>query len=654
MKTTALFCTAAAVLCVALRSASAQQSIDTPILSSDQNFRDVAGIAPSMGGSGSPDQTSNGGVMRMGTFYRSEALTQLTLGDWTILSGLNIGLDIDLRTPGEITGTPSIMAPNAGADWVPNGASYLNVNIYGSTNPPPTDNVTTPGQALTYMTNTYRGFASDTGEMANFRTVLLALANEEAAALFHCSGGKDRTGWTAMLLQTIAGVPSNTIMQDYLATNQYMAASIAAALSKIPVADQPTMLILLGVQREFLEAGIAEAIHKYGSLYDYLTQGVGLTLADIYVLRAKLVYFATLPGQTGMVGNAAAGAALLNSLQNSPLSGHYTGFNYYLQSAIAAGTLGGVETQAGGQVHADSASFLLRQSQWVDGAIGTNANGRDLDAGKTRLWLAGTGGYFTSEGGAGIATSTERTAGSIIGATYRIDRRTSIFGGVGYNWGGVGSASGSTNMDTGLATFGVRFGLDTLDSGPFVAARAHVGWVDYRSTRMLAGGLGTAQGHTGGGVASTRADLGTVVRWGEFTFTPQAGIRVAHVGLDGCNESGSDLALAVDANRHTATTAVLDLDVALNAQTFDGWTIAPSATAGIEVALDSPGIASSASIYGFTVSQTAAYDSRHLTRLGLAMTAQRDAFTVRAGINGVVGSSSSSGVDARMSLGYRF
>ncbi len=56
-----------------------------------------------------------------------------------------------------------------------------------------------------------------------------------------------------------------------------------------------------------------------------------------------MVDYPALPGQSGFVGNAAAGAALLNELQNSPLSGAYTAFNYYLQSAIDAGTLGGVQ-----------------------------------------------------------------------------------------------------------------------------------------------------------------------------------------------------------------------------------------------------------------------------------------------------------------------
>ena len=78
-----------------------------------------------------------------------------------------------------------------------------------------------------------------------------------------------------------------------------------------------------------------------------------------------------------------AGAAqLLLQLQNSSLSGNYTAYNYYLQSAIDAGTLGGVESTVGGQVHADAASYLLRQDALIDRAAAPYTSGADLKTGQ--------------------------------------------------------------------------------------------------------------------------------------------------------------------------------------------------------------------------------------------------------------------------------
>ena len=40
-------------------------------------------------------------------------------------------------------------------------------------------------------------------------------------ALFHCTTGKDRTGWAAAALLSLLGVPEDVIFQDYLRSNDY-------------------------------------------------------------------------------------------------------------------------------------------------------------------------------------------------------------------------------------------------------------------------------------------------------------------------------------------------------------------------------------------------------------------------------------------------
>ena len=411
---------------------------------------------------------------------------------------------------------------------------------------------------------------------------------------------------------------------------------------------------MLGVQQSFLQAGLDQVITSYGSLNAYLIQGLGLTQADIYVLRAKMVYYSTLPGQSGFSGNAAGGAALLNALQNSPLSGHYTSYNYYLQSAIDMGTLGGVETQVGGQVHADAASYLLRQPLWVDGAITPYTSGRDLGVGQTRIWLAGLGGYFGSDGRAGAASSTERSAGSVIGGTYRIGDQASAYLGLGNILGSVGSAGASADVNTALATIGGRYGFSTLEAGPYVAARANVGWVDYQSKRALGGGLGTTQGNTKGAVYGGGADVGDVIRLAPFTITPQVGVRVTQVTLGSFDESGSELALGVNRIKHTSSNVLADLDVSLDPQKLDDWTIAPAVAVGYERALGNPQVESTGTLYGFNVSQYSAYDSQYLMKVGLAVTAQHGAFTVKAGVNAIRAADASSGINAQLFIGYKF
>src|SRR6266545_4472656 len=39
--------------------------------------------------------------------------------------------------------------------------------------------------------------------------------------LFHCSAGKDRTGWLSAVLLELLGIDRSVIVKDYLATNGY-------------------------------------------------------------------------------------------------------------------------------------------------------------------------------------------------------------------------------------------------------------------------------------------------------------------------------------------------------------------------------------------------------------------------------------------------
>jgi protein-tyrosine phosphatase len=641
-----------AMLCLSVVRALAQQAISTPILMSDQNFRDLAGIAAQYGGTGYADTTSNNGVMRTGVFYRSAALT-LDSADLAAISTLHIGLDVDLRTPSEI---------NLAPDVIPSGATYVIVNIYSTAAPPPAPSTSSAAASVAYVVDQYQQFVTDPNQRAAYRSVLIDLANASDAAVFNCSAGKDRTGWAAVILQSIAGVAPATIMNDYLASNLYSAANINSTLAMAraqagggTAGDQAVAALapLLQVQPGYLQAGLNQVIASYGSMNAYLIDGLGLTQADIYVLRAKMVDYLTLPGQSTLVGNAAAGAALLNALQNSPLSGHYTAYNYYLQSAVDAGTLGGVETKIGGQLHADAASYLLLQPVWIDAAIAPYADGRDLGEGQKRIWLAGIGGYLGTEGGAGVANSYARSAGEVVGVTYRVDPRSSVWLGIGGDWGSVGSAGANATVNTVLAAIGGRYSFAGLQAGPYVAARANAGWVDYQSQRPLGGGLGTAKGNTTGDVFGVQVALGDVIPLAQFTVTPQAGVRVSHAALNGFNESGSELALNVDGITHTSSDLVAGLDVALGPRRFDDWIISPAVSFGYEQALDNPQIKSTGRIYDYAVQQYSAYHSHYLMKAGLGVGAQREAFTVKAEVNALHGDGSS-GINGQLSIAYRF
>jgi protein tyrosine/serine phosphatase/uncharacterized protein YhjY with autotransporter beta-barrel domain len=629
------------VLSLSITAAHAAETVplDTPRLKGMDNFRDVAGTT-------SAYSTAHDGTMRAGVFYRANAVTP-TASDLATLNSLGIKAVYDLRTPSEIAATPDTML---------SGATWQNIDIIGSTTSGA--NITTvslksAADAIAMMEQTNRAFVSDAGMRGQFGKLFNELASVDAAQLFHCTAGKDRTGWTAAVLQSIAGVDNATIMANYLATNDYTAARVAATLKAMPASMAAVYEPLLGVQASYLQAGLDEVTAQYGSMDNYLKQGLGLSQETIYVLRGKLVEYNSLPGQAGLIGNAAAGAELLRQLQNTNLSGTYSAYNYYLQSAIDAGTLGGVESQVGGQVHADAASYLLRQNAMIEQAAAPFASGSDLKVGQYRLWTTALAGYLGTDGSAQADSSNEHSQGLMVGITQRFSEQLSARGGFGYSKGTVGGAGGEADTDFTFLNVGARYGFTSLEQGLFLDANASAGYIDYDSKRDLGGGLGTAKGDTHGNLTGATVALGYRAPINGMTFEPSLGLRISHLDLNGFTEKGSELSLDVDDNSATRRSAVANLNVAFAPVAMGAWQLVPGVQVGYERTLGDNQVDSQSHLLGLDIEQRAAFDNRDQFSGGVNLMANLGALSFGAEM-GANGGGDSHGFNGGLKASYAF
>lgn len=604
------------------------------------NFRDIAGTTTAYG-------TTHDGTMRAGVFYRANALTP-TASDLVTLNGLNISNVYDLRTPSEIAATP---------DTLPAGSRYQNIDIIGSTTSGADIThiaFSSAAEATAMMQETNRAFVSDAGMRGQFAVLFNELASAEGAALFHCTAGKDRTGWTAAVLQSIAGVDDATLMSNYLATNDYTAERMAATLAAMPPETAAIYAPLLGVDASYLQAGLDEVNTQYGSMDNYLKEGLGLSQETIYVLRGKMVRYGSLPGQAGLQGNAAAGARLLQQLQDTDLSGTYSAYNYYLQSAIDAGTLGGVEATVGGQVHADAASYLLRQGTLIDQATAPMASGTDLAIGQAHLWSAALAGYQGTDGSAHARSSNEHSQGMVIGLTQRFSEQLSAHAGFGYSHGNIGGAGGEADTDLTFLKAGARFAPDGLERGMFIDANASAGWLDYDSKRELGGGLGTAKGSSHGNLAGASLALGYRLHTGAMVLEPSLGVRISHVDLSGFTEKGSELALEVDAIQQTRRSAVASLRASFAPVPLGGgWQLLPGLSMGYEHVLGDHQVDSEGHLLGLDIEQRAAFDDRDQFTAGASLMASLGALSLGAEVN-ASGGGDSHGASASLKASYAF
>ncbi len=130
-------------------------------------------------------------------------------------------------------------------------------------------------------------------QMHNFFQTLL---QTNGGVLWHCAGGKDRTGILTVLLCEVLQIPKKDIEADYLATNLYKQKEADAEIiniQKILPPDCPPDVAVYMTKYTWL-AHIEYLQHFYnlieenhGSIQNFLRNAVGLTEDEENALRNK-------------------------------------------------------------------------------------------------------------------------------------------------------------------------------------------------------------------------------------------------------------------------------------------------------------------------------------------------------------------------------
>jgi protein-tyrosine phosphatase len=244
--------------------------------------------------------TRDGGRVRSGLVYRSTALASLAGADMSAFSDLGIRSVYDLRTPAESRAHP---------DQLPPGTEYVALDILEdsedaapaqlfavATNPKAAEEMLGGGRGLALFETGYREIVSLPSALAGYRTLFSDMAQEpHRPALFHCSTGKDRTGWAAAALLMLLGVADDMVMKEYLLTNTELIPAEKPMLDNFrSLGGDPELLHpMVGVLPEYLGAALNEMRKKFGTVEGYFAEGLRIGSAEQEALREALVFRAT-------------------------------------------------------------------------------------------------------------------------------------------------------------------------------------------------------------------------------------------------------------------------------------------------------------------------------------------------------------------------
>ena len=245
-------------------------------------------------------ETADGRHVKRDVLLRTAKLSDAPSEELAALKDIyHLGVVVDFRTLAEREG-----APDPEIDGVDNivldvldegsrtGAGAAIAGIYENGGAEPAEvmlNIIRSGCVSERM---YADMAFDPAAEKGFRDFFRILLENggQKAVLWHCSGGKDRTGAAAVLLLLALGVNKETALRDFELTNEFLREKIAYMESRAAeLTDDPEEIAwvkdLMGVNRKYMEKLLDTLEEKYGSQERYLTEGLGLDRAELEQLR---------------------------------------------------------------------------------------------------------------------------------------------------------------------------------------------------------------------------------------------------------------------------------------------------------------------------------------------------------------------------------
>ncbi|GAA1318818.1 tyrosine-protein phosphatase [Leucobacter albus] len=147
------------------------------------------------------------------------------------------------------------------------------------------------GRGVKLLEESNRLMVSSESALAAYREffMLLSEPGDYAPTLFHCTTGKDRTGWAAAAFLLLLGADEHTAMADYLQTNADILPMIEPMLERAERGGVDPALLkpVLTVHESMLQAAFDEMRARFGTIEGYFTEGLGLDAARLETLRRR-------------------------------------------------------------------------------------------------------------------------------------------------------------------------------------------------------------------------------------------------------------------------------------------------------------------------------------------------------------------------------
>lgn len=232
-------------------------------------------------------KTLDGRSIKWGMLFRSDKLSDISNTDQEYLQTLGIKKIVDFRSEDEKAEEPDI---------IPAGISYVEmpISVDGAmrTKIEAVLRGETDKEVQSFLVDANKEFVTSYTNV--YEDFLRGLIDEDAPTLFHCTAGKDRAGFAAAITLIALGVSKEDVIEDYMKTNSFTKDRIEKMLDQIELmslyqTDVEILRPLLGVERIYIETAFKTAEETYGSLENFIREGLNISDKDIQTLRDKFL-----------------------------------------------------------------------------------------------------------------------------------------------------------------------------------------------------------------------------------------------------------------------------------------------------------------------------------------------------------------------------
>jgi len=236
------------------------------------------------------------GHVRTGMLYRSAEFGALEGDAATAFAKLGIRSVYDFRTAEERSANPNTVPPGTEytvLDILADDSSAGPAQVAQAMGDPKKASETLGGgKVIAMFEDGYRQIVGSPSALTGYHQFFTDISEpEHRPGAFHCTTGKDRTGWAAAIFLLLLGVSEDDVYKEYLLTNDQLIPVLKPITDKFVAAggDPDLVAPIVGVERSYLDAGMDEMKKRFKSVDGYLTDGLGLDAQTIERLRKDFV-----------------------------------------------------------------------------------------------------------------------------------------------------------------------------------------------------------------------------------------------------------------------------------------------------------------------------------------------------------------------------